>query len=440
MSNIQTVKNLLENVVGITVKYEPIHRERRFNIFTILRRGHEEVALHSRFIAELLDPKGKHGHGDEFLKLFLQHIVGEDTGWLEEDDGGASVEIERPFHAEKKGRIDILIRTPSRIVVLENKIYASDQSHQLDRYYEFAKRETKRLRLPLEPIVCYLTLFRKGPQKSTWSEGPDHPALRVPSYKDIRNWLDDCLARAALEPALRETIQQYQLLIDRLRGETMSKDEKQEVVAAIRRSEESVKAAQAIHGAWDDALAAGILEYWKDLETCCDELVGSANLRHEMLPPEAIKKMSYSPKRIKNIVKRARGKEEKNHGVIVPVIKKPYENKTAVICLYVEAEAAYGQGMIFGIRLVEMSPDGTYTYTINNEARYNDLAEQITPEGSSRTKHWLAMRQLEKVPNLTSPYGEEVAGLMLEDKRKEAVDATMEQVKELHDFVQSRLS
>src|SRR5208283_235963 len=42
-----------------------------FNIFHILRVGHLEVTTHSPILGELLNPKGKHGQGAAFLRLFL---------------------------------------------------------------------------------------------------------------------------------------------------------------------------------------------------------------------------------------------------------------------------------------------------------------------------------------------------------------------------------
>lgn len=435
MSNVAQINTLLQNIIGVMVKYEPIHREHRFNIFSILRHGREEVALHSRFIAELLNPEGKHGHGDEFLKLFLRLIDDVESEQIEDLDSGASVRIERPFQIENAaGRIDILIRTPSLIVVIENKVYASDQDRQLDRYFRFAKEEAENSP-ELKPVVCYLTLWGDAPDKSTWSEASESSALRVLSYGDIRDWLDKCLGRAALEPALRETISQYQHLIDKLRGETMANDEKNEVVTAIRRNEESVRAAKAIHRAWRDALAEGILEYWQDLEARSEVLFGNRKLQQEVLPSEVINRFKYSWSQIKDMVNSKRGDRRNNHGLIIPI--GTYDK--AVVCLSIRAVVAPQQGMIFGIRMVEVHSNGTFEYTVNKEPRYDDLAEQITPKGFTRTKHWLAYRSLENVPDLTTPEAKEVADLMLQDPRKKAVNATIKQVKELHEYVKNHL-
>ncbi|MBO0201250.1 PD-(D/E)XK nuclease family protein, partial [Vibrio alginolyticus] len=71
----------LKEVYLINLKYEKLNEvtESGFNIFSILRNESEEVALHSRFIGELLNPNGSHGQGRLFQQLFLQQLQGENT-------------------------------------------------------------------------------------------------------------------------------------------------------------------------------------------------------------------------------------------------------------------------------------------------------------------------------------------------------------------------
>ena len=47
----------------------------RFNVFTTLLSAHDEVRLHTRFIYELLNPKGTHDCGNHFLKLFFETLT-----------------------------------------------------------------------------------------------------------------------------------------------------------------------------------------------------------------------------------------------------------------------------------------------------------------------------------------------------------------------------
>ncbi|MEP5133429.1 PD-(D/E)XK nuclease family protein, partial [Nonlabens ulvanivorans] len=70
-------KNLsytLEEIKLIRLKNEEQLKSKKFNIFSILRNPHEEVGLHSRFLMELLNPKGTHGKKEHFLKHFLKVV------------------------------------------------------------------------------------------------------------------------------------------------------------------------------------------------------------------------------------------------------------------------------------------------------------------------------------------------------------------------------
>jgi hypothetical protein len=106
-----------------------------FNIFQILRVGHLEVKTHSPILGELLNPKGRHGQGAAFLRLFLARFE-----VREFDTETATVKLE--YHVgqitEKSGgRIDIVVKdSKGAAIVIENKIYAGDQDNQMMRYRE----------------------------------------------------------------------------------------------------------------------------------------------------------------------------------------------------------------------------------------------------------------------------------------------------------------
>ncbi len=53
---------------------EKHHTDFQFNLFSVLRSESDEVRLHSRFIAEILNPKGSHGFGSYFLGELLKLI------------------------------------------------------------------------------------------------------------------------------------------------------------------------------------------------------------------------------------------------------------------------------------------------------------------------------------------------------------------------------
>jgi len=68
---------LIKQIEIIEYKYQKINEQSvdSFNIFSILRQETDEVNLHSRFIYELLNPKGSHNQGDTFLEIFLKDYV-----------------------------------------------------------------------------------------------------------------------------------------------------------------------------------------------------------------------------------------------------------------------------------------------------------------------------------------------------------------------------
>ena len=196
-----------------------------FNIFTILRKPGEEVALHSRFLAELLSPKGSHGKGDVFQKLFIEQVINNAIGTEEDDWQRSPISTDSNFSCyyenseDVDGRIDLVLRRNDCAVVIENKIYASDQERQLKRYFDAAKTwvgdEAK-------VYVVYLNLY--GEDVSDWGRGGlANKDYGIITYEtDIKNWLESCAKEAFDVPHLRETIVQYKRLVERLTGQTLS--------------------------------------------------------------------------------------------------------------------------------------------------------------------------------------------------------------------------
>ena len=203
-----------------------------FNIFTILRKPGEEVALHSRFLAELLSPKGSHGKGDVFQKLFIEQVINNAIGTEEDDWQRSPISTDSNFSCyyenseDVDGRIDLVLRRNDCAVVIENKIYASDQERQLKRYFDAAKTwvgdEAK-------VYVVYLNLY--GEDVSDWGRGGlANKDYGIITYEtDIKNWLELCAKEAFDVPHLRETIVQYKRLVERLTGQTLSAEHKMDI-------------------------------------------------------------------------------------------------------------------------------------------------------------------------------------------------------------------
>lgn len=153
--------------------------------------------------------------------------------------------------------IDILIRDHNHAVIIENKIYAGDQHKQLQRYHEYAKN------LNFKPILFYLTL--DGHEASEQSLGSLSEKPTLISYKNqITQWLTACVKEAAMKPALREIIIQYQHLINQLTGNTMSEAEKQQVLSLVAQSDNAESAAIIVRN-WNHVRWHTEWDFWTEL-------------------------------------------------------------------------------------------------------------------------------------------------------------------------------
>lgn len=115
--------------------YQELHRAGRWvsgpgSMMGILRRRHLEVE-HSRVLAWLLDPRGRHGLGTALLCGLFPRLS---DGELDE----LSVVTEEPCGDEVRGWgfVDIVVRTRESVLVIENKIWAGQHGEQLDLYYD----------------------------------------------------------------------------------------------------------------------------------------------------------------------------------------------------------------------------------------------------------------------------------------------------------------
>ena len=197
-----TFRLLLEKAARLHDRHETGRRE-GFNVFTVLRSEHDEVNLHSRFLAAVLDHRQSPGESRENLKDFLDRLN------IDKFDHDRAT-VDREWN-----NIDIVIcdRSSMQQVIIENKIWAADQPRQLQRYAEEMKE--------YERHVLYLTL--DGREASEESAGDIE--YRCISYKsEIVCWLTDCQKRAYDEPALRESVAQYLRLIGKLTGTDFSED------------------------------------------------------------------------------------------------------------------------------------------------------------------------------------------------------------------------
>ena len=207
---------------------EKFERGESFNIFNDLGFMSNEVHLHSMFLANLLNPKGSHGQRGKFLEAFLKMLqksfsaISADN--LELDTAIASVEVEKYIGRQtdsEGGRIDIYLTDGKHSIIIENKIYAGDQHHQMLRYWNYGMSQ-KGDDTEKSFVLIYLTLDGCPPSKDSLGEDLKENDIVCLSYKsDIRGWLDRCVELASRTPLVRETINQYISTIDILTNNVM---------------------------------------------------------------------------------------------------------------------------------------------------------------------------------------------------------------------------
>ena len=207
---------------------EKFERGENFNIFNDLGFMSAEVHLHSMFLANLLNPKGSHGQRGKFLEAFLKMLqksfsaISADN--LELDITNTSVEVEKYIGRQtdsEGGRIDIYLTDGKHSIIIENKIYAVDQYHQMLRYWNYGMSQ-KGDDTEKSFVLIYLTLDGCSPSKDSLGEDLKENDIVCLSYKsDIRGWLDRCVELASRTPLMRETINQYISTIDILTNNVM---------------------------------------------------------------------------------------------------------------------------------------------------------------------------------------------------------------------------
>lgn len=225
--------NILNQVLIVSQKIkeqrkEKFERGESFNIFNDLGFMSDEVHLHSMFLANLLNPKGSHGQRGKFLAAFLKMLQKPfsaiSTDNLELDITNASVEVEKYIGRQtdsEGGRIDIYLTDGKHSIIIENKIYAGDQHHQMLRYWNYGMSQ-KGDDTEKSFVLIYLTLDGCSPSKESLGEDLKENDIVCLSYKsDIRGWLDRCVVLASRTLLVRETINQYISTIDILTNNVM---------------------------------------------------------------------------------------------------------------------------------------------------------------------------------------------------------------------------
>jgi hypothetical protein len=236
---------LLKDVTGIIKQYEEKWRKtgERYNIFKVAGIAGKEVIM-CRVLADLLDPRGKHGQGSRYLGLFWETIAPKLRGCpaliLEH------TKVMREYGIDASRRIDIVLDDGAIFLPIEVKIRAGDQPRQLADYFAFARTKNQNNHIPL----LYLTLDgHEPPDFSKAGIGKDDYVLF--SFKDdILAWLEAC-ARNTPETTIPvwENLRQLIAAVKSLCGKPEDAEMEDAIFKLITKDDDSVRAALAVSGA-----------------------------------------------------------------------------------------------------------------------------------------------------------------------------------------------
>ena len=230
-----SIKELLSQLLPLHhAEQERLKKEKEegkcFNVFSALNMCSDEVRLHSRLLATLLNPKANHGLGNEFLKLFLialglpedyithckEQIVERTIGEVTETTGG---------------RIDIILEDREHAVIIENKIYAGDQPNQLLRYHNYGVKTFGKNNFKL----VYLTLYGSDPSASSLG-GAHFNFIKLSYAQDILKLLEKLVKTQPQKP-VHSTVEDYITIIKQLTHQDMDTKYQQSIIEEAIKSD-----------------------------------------------------------------------------------------------------------------------------------------------------------------------------------------------------------
>ena len=189
------------------------------NLIRFLGFQRKEVAFHSPFLCDLLNPNGTHDQGTVFLQGFLQLLNSRarssaskwDYQWRDVDTSEAA----QWLVLAERGKIDISIRNRSEgvLIFIENKIGAAEQCRQITRIREQLDAEQKNYP---RRLLVFLAPKAYGPP------GTGKPDICLTYEEDIAAWIEtaeDKIPDTAV--SLRGNLRQYRLVARAVSGVAM---------------------------------------------------------------------------------------------------------------------------------------------------------------------------------------------------------------------------
>lgn len=237
----------------------------RFNIISILGLQRDETRTHSRFLAELLNPAGRHGEGSRFLTAFVEGILGFSSPI------NGRVNVTRELATEGQRRVDIVVESPDLIIGIEVKIDADDQKAQLHDYYRELNRRARNRKIA---VLVYLTLDGKPPSAYSLSDLKQENVRCLSFAKEIRQWIERCAHLSDHKPELSYALIQYKRLIENLTGTGTSMTSL--LADNLSSNRDDLETALVVEKALPLAKAAVMLRFWEELASALTHVLGEA--------------------------------------------------------------------------------------------------------------------------------------------------------------------
>ncbi len=223
MSEINNLLNYVKLSIDNSAKISDASGS-KFNMFKILGVNHYENT-HSKILAEFLNPQGTHSSNSLFLELFISLLINNnEESAFEFNANEANVTTEQ---SASEGRMDIVIESKGKAIIIENKIHAGDQWEQLKRYDTYAKETYGDGNYKL----IYLTLYGSEPSEQSAKDVDE--CVLLSHRDDIIRWLKECAKISYDKPKVRETFAMYIDHLMRLTGIDLDKKTEEALVYYI---------------------------------------------------------------------------------------------------------------------------------------------------------------------------------------------------------------
>ena len=271
--------NSADKICLLNQEYKRLEDEKgeSYNLFKVIDMTSNETSVHSAFLADLLNPKGLHHMGDTFLRLFTNEFL----NGMSFSTETAIVEREKyigPVTAITGGRLDIIVTDADRkAIIIENKIYASDQENQLIRYHNYAEKNTS------EHKLFYLSLDGTVHDEDKTAKHDNKELIEEEHYftisyeSDILKWLEQCREKAVDKPLIREGISHYINLIKHLTNQTMSKEMEKDLKDLILENPKYIQNLGIIREAINISVVELQRRFWELLKEKMEEFNNDVN-------------------------------------------------------------------------------------------------------------------------------------------------------------------